>query len=232
MDTVTSFLLAPYRTYDTGQILLETLAAILGVASTYFSTQRNIWVYPTGIVSTGIYIYLLFVFGLYGDMLINVYYTSMSIYGWILWGKATDEDQTHVNVMRMTKKEMGIGAVLFIFSVLLVLGIYYYRPVIQHNFDLSFMNEVGFFYTPIDFVDAGLTATFLIGMWLMARRKLESWYFWIIGDVVAIVLFLIKGLGITSLQYLVFLALSMVGYYGWKQQIRSQERHEPKAMGI
>ena len=220
MDDFTSFLIEPYKTYETWQIILETVAAVLGVASTYYSTKRNIWVFPTGIVSTGIYIYLLFRFSLYGDMLINVYYTSMSIYGWILWGQATESDETHVDVMRMTSREVGIGILLFIFSVLLVLGIYYYRPVIQNGFDTAYMSEIGFHYTYIDFIDSGLTATFLLGMWLMARRKLESWYFWIIGDMVAIVLFSVKGLGITSLQYIVFLILAIMGYYGWKKQIQ------------
>lgn len=219
MDNFFSYLIDPYKTYETWQIVLEVIATVLGIASTFFSTRRNIWVYPTGIVSTGIYIYLLFIFSLYGDMLINVYYTSMSIYGWILWGQATQDDAVHVEVYRMDRKEMLWGVFLFIASVLLVLGIYYYRPVIQNNFDLAFMSEVGPHYTLVDYVDSGLTATFLIGMWLMARRKLESWYFWIIGDVAAIGLFAVKGLTITSIQYLVFLALAIIGYYNWKKQI-------------
>lgn len=221
MNNFTDYLIDPYKTYKTWQILLETVAAVLGVASTYLSTRRNIWVFPTGIVSTGIYIYLLFIFGLYGDMLINVYYTTMSIYGWILWVRVTEEDQVHVNVMRMTAKEKLIGVFLFIFSVLLVLGIYYYRPVIQHNFDWTYLKDTGFHYTHIDYIDAGLTATFLLGMWLMARRKLESWYFWIIGDVVAIFLFSVKGLGITAIQYIVFLGLAIMGYLEWKKQINT-----------
>lgn len=230
MDEFISFLVEPYKTYDTWQIVLEIIAAVLGVASTYYSTKRNIWVFPTGIISTGIYIYLLFKFSLYGDMLINVYYTSMSIYGWILWGQATEVDETHVNVMHMNRKEIVLGILLFVFSVLLVLGIYYYRPVIQNNFEASFMSEVGFHYTSVDYIDSGLTATFLIGMWLMARRKLESWYFWILGDVVAIVLFSIKGLGITSLQYFVFLALAIMGYFNWRKQIEGAEK--PASAGV
>lgn len=215
-------LIGPYKTYDTWQIAIEVIAAVLGVASTYFSTKRNIWVYPTGIVSTGIYIYLLFVFGLYGDMLINVYYTSMSIYGWILWSQVTEKDDVHVPVLRMTKKEIGIGSVLFILSIALVLTLYYFRPVIQNNFDLNFMEQVGFHYSVVDYLDSTLTATFLIGMWLMARRKLESWYFWIIGDVGAIALFMVKGLAITSLQYLVFLGLAIVGYINWKKMVEGK----------
>ncbi len=223
MKDFIEFLLDPYRSYDLLQIIIEAVAALLGIASTYYSTQRNIWVFPTGIISTGIYIYLLFNFALYGDMLINVYYTSMSIYGWILWGKAKEADEVHVPIMRMTKKEAVWGALLFVFSVLLVLTIYYYRPIIKHNFDMHYVSKIGFHYTTIDFFDAGLTATFLIGMWLMARRKLENWIFWIIGDVVAIGLFMVKGLGITSLQYIVFLVLSIIGFIDWRKQLRGSK---------
>lgn len=222
MENFFTYLIDPYKTYDTWQIVLESVAAVLGMLSTYFSTGRNIWVYPTGIVSTGIYIYLLFIFGLYGDMMINVYYTSMSIYGWILWGQVTGEDAIHVPVMRMDKKEVYFGSVLFVLSVLLVLGIYYFRPVIENNFDGAFLSEIGPFYSTIDYVDSVLTATFLIGMWLMARRKLESWYFWIIGNVMAIGLFAVKGLAITSVQYIVFLVLAVIGFVKWKRQIKIQ----------
>ena len=87
----------PYETYTNFQIFLEATAAIFGLLSVYFSIKKNIWVYPTGIVSTALYVYILFNFGLLGDAMINVYYTIMSIYGWILWS-ASSEDNIHVEV--------------------------------------------------------------------------------------------------------------------------------------
>lgn len=220
MNEFINYLTEPYKTYEIWQIVLEVVASILGILSVFFSMKRNIWVYPTGIISTTIYIYLLFNWGLYGDMLINVYYTVMSIYGWILWYRAVEEDHIHVPVLRMNKKECWIGALLFMFSIFIVLTIYYYRPVIQNGFDLSHLREAGFHYTNIDYIDALLTAIFLVGMWLMARRKIENWIFWIIGDFIAIGLFLEKGYGITAFQYLIFTILAINAYFSWKKQLK------------
>lgn len=219
MNEFITYLIEPYKTYENWQIALEIFAVILGISSVYFSMKRNIWVYPTGIISTAIYIYLLFNWGLYGDMLINVYYTIMSIYGWILWRRAVEADHIHVPVLRMNKKEFGIGSILFVFSILIVMTIYYYRPVIQNGFDLTHLKNVGFHYTNIDYIDAVLTAIFLVGMWLMARRKLENWIFWIIGDFIAIGLFLEKGYGITAFQYLIFTILAINAYFVWKKEL-------------
>lgn len=220
MNEFISYLIGPYKAYETWQIFLEITAACLGISSVVFSMKRNIWVYPTGIISTAIYIYLLFNWGLYGDMLINVYYTIMSIYGWILWRKALEADHVHVPVLRMNRKEYGIGIILFLFSTLIVMTIYYYRPVIQNGFELSYLKDVGFHYTNIDYIDALLTAIFLVGMWLMARRKIENWIFWIIGDFIAIGLFLEKGYGITAFQYLIFTILAINAYFLWKKELK------------
>lgn len=217
------YLVEPYLGYDTLQILLEIIAATLGIASVFYSMKRNILVFPTGIISTGLYIYLLFTWGLYGDMLINVYYTSMSIYGWILWGQATGDDSLHVNVLRMNKKEYIYGSIFLVASVLLVLAIYYYRPVIENGFDLSYVRHSGFHYKATDYIDSLLTGIFLVGMWLMARRKVESWIFWIIGDFLAIGLFIVKGYGITSIQYVVFTVLAFMAYFEWMRNLRQQE---------
>ncbi len=219
MNEFINYLTEPYKSYEPWQISLEIFASILGIASVFFSMKRNIWVYPTGIISTAIYIYLLFNWGLYGDMLINVYYTIMSVYGWILWGKATEEDHVHVPVLRMNKKEYFTGSIFFIFSILFVLTIYYYRPVVQNNFDLTHLKDIGFHYTKIDYIDSVLTAIFLVGMWLMARRKIENWIFWIVGDFIAIGLFLEKGYAITAFQYLIFTVLAINAYFLWKKQL-------------
>ena len=106
--------LKPYETYTNFQIFLEATAAIFGLLSVYFSIKKNIWVYPTGIVSTALYVYILFNFGLLGDAMINVYYTIMSIYGWILWS-ASSEDNIHVEVSWANFKQWIFASFLFVF---------------------------------------------------------------------------------------------------------------------
>ena len=85
MNPIFDFLIDPYRTYSTIDIVLEGLAVFTGLSSVWFAKQDKIWVYPTGMISTAIYVYLLLKAGLLGDFLINAYYFVMSIYGWIFW---------------------------------------------------------------------------------------------------------------------------------------------------
>ena len=206
----------PYESYETYQIILEFTAAFFGLLSVYFSIKKNIWVYPTGIVSTALYVYILFKFGLLGDMMINFYYTVMSIYGWILWAKNA-EDHVHVEVSHATKKEWMVSAGLFLVSLLLVTVVYYYKPFIDNQFSTENVNFGLYHLDWANWLDIFTTAIFLVGMWLMAKRKIENWIFWIIGDLICIPMMLYKGLGITSVQYLVFTVMAVIGYLEWKK---------------
>lgn len=220
MNEIFNFLIEPYKTYETTQILLEVIASILGIASVFFSMRRNIWVFPTGIVSTFLYIYLYFNWGLYGESLINLYYTVMSIYGWFLWSKNTEEDHVHVKVYWASKKDYQKAIGLFVFTFLFILAIYFYRPLIDSGFDFEAKHQLGFHYTVIDYIDASLTGIFLIGMWMMAKQKVDNWIFWIIGDLIMIPLLLYKGYGISSIQYLVFTILAIKGLIEWKKSAK------------
>lgn len=213
------FFFKPYESYTWFQIFLEATAATFGLLSVLFSVRKNIWVYPTGIISTAIYVYILYNFGLLGDCMINVYYTIMSIYGWILWSKSS-EDQLHVEVSKATKKEWFFGGVLFFLSLILVTVIYYYKPWIDNHFSGQGI-QLGLYHLDwANWLDVFTTSIFLVGMWFMARRKVENWWFWIIGDIICVPMFLYKGLGITSAQYLVFTVLAVIGLREWNRHAK------------
>ncbi|MBB1575166.1 MAG: nicotinamide mononucleotide transporter [Flavobacteriaceae bacterium] len=208
----------PYEEYTFFQIFLEAVAAFFGLLSVFFSVKRNIWVYPTGIISTTIYVYILFNFGLLGDMLINVYYSIMSIYGWISWNKNTENQIISVDFAK--KKDWLVGLSLFVLSFIAVCGVYYFKPFIDNHFS---MNGVSLGFQQLDWanwLDIFTTSLFLIGMWFMAKRKVENWLFWIVGDLICIPMMLYKGLGITSLQYLVFTIMAVMGYLEWMKQVK------------
>ncbi|WP_312818801.1 nicotinamide riboside transporter PnuC [Kaistella carnis] len=208
--------LQPYETYDNFQIALEAIATVFGVLSVYFSIKKNIWVYPTGIISTALYVYILFNFGLLGDMMINFYYTVMSVYGWVLWAKSS-EDHIHVGVSWGSKKEWIFAGVLFLISLILVTLVYYYKPFIDNHFSMENV-QLGLYHLDwANWLDVFTTAIFLVGMWLMAKRKIENWIFWIVGDLICIPMMIYKGLGITSIQYFVFTAMAVIGYLEWKK---------------
>lgn len=211
--------LKPYESYEIHQVILEVIATFFGLMSVYFSIKKNIWVYPTGIISTALYIFIYYTFGLLGDCMINIYYTIMSFYGWILWTK-NSEDHIHVEVSHANKKEWFFAAILFLFSLVLVMIIYYYKPFIDNQFSLQNI-DLGLYHLDwANWLDIFTTSVFLIGMWMMAKRKIENWVFWIIGDLICVPIMIYKGLGITSIQYLVFTAMAFIGYFEWKKQKR------------
>lgn len=212
--------LKPYEAYTHFQIFLEATATLFGLLSVYFSIKKNIWVYPTGIISTALYVYILFNFGLLGDCMINVYYTIMSIYGWFLWSKSS-EDNVHVEVSSTKNTEWIFASILFLLSLVLVTLVYYYKPFIDNRFSMENVNLGLYHLDWANWMDVFTTSIFLVGMWLMAKRKIENWIFWIIGDLICIPMFIHKHLGITSLQYLVFTAMAIVGWIEWKKNLKN-----------
>lgn len=203
MSPIFDYFVGQYAEYDTLDIVLEVIAVIFGLLSVWFSKQNNIWVYPTGMLSTSIFVYLLLKWGLIGDMLINIYYFVMSVYGWYVWTRKIDEE--HVTpITRVTKKENRISMYIFIATIIFVFVIY-------QIFDK--------WTSWTAYVDTLTTAIFFVGMWLMAKRKLENWIFWIIGDIISVPLYFYKGFTFTSFQYLIFTILAIYGYNAWKKNI-------------
>ena len=119
MNDILDFFLEPYRTASTLNIILEFIAATFGVLSVIYAKRENILVYPTGIISTGIYVYLLSQWSLYGDLIINIYYTLMSIFGWYMWSKEIDSEKNHIQITRTSKldnlKAFGIFAFTYFY---------------------------------------------------------------------------------------------------------------------
>jgi len=144
----------------------------------------------------------------------------MSIYGWILWSKNT-EDQVHVEVDWCRKKDVYTATILFVFSLLLVSTVYFYKPAIDNHFSLNGV-QLGMDHLDwANWMDVLTTSLFLVGMWLMAKRKIENWIFWIVADTICIPMMVYKGLGITAVQYIVFTAMAYVGWLEWKKSLKT-----------
>src|SRR5690606_17761251 len=152
-------------------------------------------------------------------MLINFYYTVMSVYGWVLWARSS-EDHVHVEVSRTTRREWLLCSILFVISLILVTAVYYYKPLLDTQLSAE---KVILGLDHLDWanwLDVFTTAIFLVGMWLVAKRRIENWIFWIVGDLICIPMMLHKGLGITSVQYLVFTVMAIIGYREWQRSLK------------
>jgi len=201
MDQIFDFLFSQYSSYSPSFIYLELFAVIMNISSVVYAKQNNILVYPTGLIGTGIFVYILLNFSLLGDTIINAYFFSMSIYGWYFWSRKKDE--VFINqVSTINRNEIKY---LFILAFSSLISIYF----VYDYFD-KWNNWTAY-------VDNITTAIFFVAMWLMARRKIESWIFWIIGDLITVPLYFYKGLTISSIQYIIFLILAVLGYISWKK---------------
>ena len=203
MSEIFDFFFAQYKTYSTTETALEIIAVVFGFLSVWYSKKNNILVFPTGMISTAIFVYLLVQWGLLGDMMINGYYFIMSVYGWYLWTRKVDNIPI-TKISKTTFKEQKIALAIFIATLLFVYMVYTAFNKWTHW---------------IAYVDTITTAIFFVGMWLMAKRKIENWLFWIVGDIISVPLYFYKGFTFTSFQYLGFTFIAIFGYYAWKKNL-------------
>jgi len=184
---------------------LEYLAVFAGIVSVWFSRIENILVYPVGLINTIIYIWLSFKYHLLGEATVNFYYTIMSIYGWVLWAKRNQQHQ-HVVVIRSSSTKEWRNQLLFF-------AFFYISIFIA----LTYLKK-GFAPGAIPWADALASATAFTGMWLMAKKKVESWYWWIATNIASIPLYFVKGLVFTSVFYFILFIMAIFGLYEWKKR--------------
>lgn len=203
MNPISDFFFDPYRDREAWLIALEAIAFFFGIASVVYAKRENIWVYPTGLIATIITMYIFLRDELLGDMMLNAYYSIMSIYGWWNWSRRKGNRKL-VRISRTNAREKGIGVALFVVTA----GFTYlvYRV---------FGTEIGW----TNYVDIVTSGIFFTAMWYMATKKLENWTLWIIADIITVPLYAYRGWGMLSLQYLIFTILAIQGYRAWKKHL-------------
>lgn len=202
MTEIIDFFLEPYRSASALNIFLELTAVLMGIASVWYAKKEHILVYPTGIISTAIYVYICYQFTLYGDLIINIYYTLMSIYGWYMWTRIVNSN--HLEITRTNKSDKLKALGIFLFTAAFVVVVYLYF----NRFDRI-----------TDYFDTFTTGIFFAAMWLMANKKIEHWSLWIAGNIISVPLYFIKGLGFSGIQFTIFLILAYLGYTSWKKTL-------------
>ncbi len=201
------FFLNAYDNKSNLEIFLEFIAFAFGIASVWFAKKENIWVYPTGLVSTVITVYILYQAKYFGDMTMNFYYSIMSIYGWIMWQKT--QNQPELEITRTNNKEKLIGLGMFLLTMIITYLVYKF-----FDYKLEIPNYIDIFTSGI----------FFTAMWYMALKKIENWTLWIIGDCIAVPLFAYRGLGMLSLQYFIFTILAISAYLEWKKTLNNNQQ--------
>lgn len=181
--------------------ILEAIAVFFGILSVWFAKKENILVYPTGIISVVIYIYICFFAKLYADMGINFVFFVMSVYGWFMWSRK-DVEKHILAISSCKRKDHLISAFMLVFFFITL------------SYFLSNYTD-----SNVPVIDSLTSSIFIVAMWLMARKKIENWIYWIIGNVISIPLYFYKDLALTSVQFTVFLVLAILGFLEWRQKL-------------
>jgi nicotinamide mononucleotide transporter len=207
---------------------IEIIAATTGILSVWFARSKNVLVYPTGIVSVLLYVFICFQWGLYADALVNAYYFIMSLYGWYFWlhgGKqqaAEEYERTEsldeapdYSLQDLTAEQAHISANTFPQNLAYLAATALLFVMIGWLLDAYTDSTVAW-------VDAFTTSVFIVAMYAMAKKKIEHWIFWIIGDAVSIPLYMYKGLPVTACQYGIFLVIAIWGFAVWFRDLEKQ----------
>jgi nicotinamide mononucleotide transporter len=204
MNEIQHFFLNYYQAMPWYAIALEAIAFFFGIASVWFAKKENILVYPIGLVATAITAWLFYAAGYLGDMIVNVYYTLLSLYGWYNWARQKSEPK--LDITRTNTSEKLTGIAIFLITIVVIFAVYKFtgRAIETDNW-----------------IDIFLSGLFFTAMWYMALKKIENWTLWIIGDLIAVPLYAYRGLGMLSLQYVFFTILAVQAYIAWRKSLNS-----------
>lgn len=192
----------------------EYLAVVAGIASVWFSRVENILVYPVGLINTIIYVYISLRGSLPGEASVNLYYSVMSIYGWIIWTRR-NQSQEHVVHVLFSDRRWWIYQLGFFAAFYVVIFV-----------SLTYLKK-DFAPGAIPWADAFASATAFTGMWLMTRKKVESWWWWIATNIASIPLYFVKHYVFTSVYYIILLVMAVSGLLQWMQRAKKNDGAGP-----
>lgn len=201
------FLFSQFNEYTLNSLIIESTATFFGLLSVIYSTRNSILLYPTGLISIVISVYVLYEADLYGDLIINAYYFYMSVYGWYLWSRKDRQHHDLLKISTVTAKDNYKCLAIFIVSVIFVSIVFFY------------FNKFNQWWA---YVDTFITGLFFIGMWLLAKRKIENWIYLIVGDIIAIPLYFYKGLVFFGFFYIGLTIIAIFGYRSWKRTLQNE----------
>ena len=189
---------------------IEYIAVFAGIISVWYSRKENILVYPIGLINTTFYVYLSFKMGLLGEASVNIYYSIMSVYGWLMWSRKDASKHLVLHITASSKREWTQQLLFFaIFYVVIFVALTWLKK--------------DFAPGAIPWADALASASAYTGMWLMTKKKIESWIWWIITNIASIPLYFVKNYVFTSVYYIILLAMAIAGFIEWRK--RYQQHH-------
>lgn len=184
--------------------LIEAIATFFGLICVWLTVKQNIWCWPTGIAQVTLYIFVFYDARLYSDMILHIIYVFINVYGWHHW--------LYGNKEKEELKVSLVGKWIWMWLIICVVGTFSWGYIMANYTNAA-----------LPYFDSFITAASLIAQWLMARKIVESWWFWIVVDIVAVGVYFVKGLYITTGLYAVFLVMATMGYFEWRRAYRKEK---------
>ncbi|MDD2277812.1 MAG: nicotinamide riboside transporter PnuC [Bacteroidales bacterium] len=179
---------------------IEIIGAITGLVFLYLEIKQNIWLWPVGIITSALYIYIFFDTKFYADMSLQFYYLAVSVYGWWHWLHGAGGKSEGIPIIRL---KSGLAIILLAITVAIFVLLVYVL--------------INFTDSPVPYGDAFTTALSITATWMLARKIIDMWWLWMIINAVSLGLYIYKGLYPTSVLFFFYFTMSIVGYLQWKK---------------
>lgn len=192
---------------------IEIFGVVTGIIYVILEVKQNRLLWPLGLLSSAIYVYIFFNGKFYADMGLQVYYVLISIYGWYYWSRGGERSGSgELPVVRGNRKQLFILSLIFTVSWI---GIYFLLDKLTDS--------------TVPLGDSFTTALAIVATWMLARKIIEHWFLWIVANLVSIALYIYKGLYPTVILYVVYTAMAVYGYLEWKKSIKTELADEAGA---
>jgi nicotinamide mononucleotide transporter len=196
------------------KLLIEIFGAISGLLYLYFAIRQKIWLWPLGLITSALYIYVFYGERLYADMGMNIYYVVISIYGWYYWLHGSGSQET--NTLRISALTQKLGVILLIITACIYVVLVYMLKKLPELLNVE-VSELLYW-------DAFTTAASIVATWMLARKIIQHWLIWIVVDAVSLGLYVYKGMYPTVVLFLVYTLMAFKGYIEWKKELQTTEK--------
>jgi len=183
--------------------IIEVIGTVLSIVYVFLSIKQNILLWPVGLAASAIYIYIFFIYKIYADMSLQLYYVVISIYGWYFWLQKTNSSEKS----NLKPKKTSCNVLIILALVISILFVAISQVLI--NFTDS----------QIPYWDAFTTSASIVATWMLVKKYIEHWYIWIVVDIISSGLYFYKELYFTVFLYIVYTIMAIIGYFEWNKSV-------------
>jgi len=196
--------------------IIEIFGAVTGIIYVFLEIKQNIWLWPVGIATSVTYIYVFRENGFYADMLLQVYYLVISVYGWWAWTHGKQQEEALNSDLRISRIDLKTAVWTSAFTAIIFAVMWY---VLDRWTD-----------SPVPVWDAVITTLSVIATWMLTRKILEQWHVWIVANAIAILVYILKGMYPTVILFIVYFVMAIAGLFEWRRVFASYATEKSKTI--